>query len=75
MDIEANIESEFYNDEFEMDYKDNIKFEVASNRSLLPGPSLAEHHVLEDTVSMTEFNIIRFSIPGKPASTTIDQRF
>lgn len=59
MDIEADVESEFYGDEFETDYEDNIEFEVAGNKSLLPGPCSAEHHIPEDTASMIEFNIMR----------------
>lgn len=42
MDIEANVESEFYENKFEMDYKDNLKFEVAGNKLLLLGLYFAE---------------------------------
>lgn len=37
MNFEAGIECEYYIDEFETDYEDNIEFEVAGNQSLLPG--------------------------------------
>lgn len=73
IDIEADVESKFYSDKFETDYKDNIEFEVAGNKSLLPGPCSAEHHVPKDTASMIEFNLIGSSPPAKPASATIDQ--
>lgn len=72
MDIEANVESEFWGDEFETDYEDNIKFEVAGNKSLLPGPCSAEHYILKDITSMIEFNIIRSSPLAKPVFATVD---
>lgn len=43
MDIEAIVKSKFYGNELEKDYKDNIKFEVACNKLLLPGFRLVEH--------------------------------
>ena len=42
MDIEAVAESEFYADEFEIDYEDNLESKVTCNKSLLPGLCSAE---------------------------------
>ncbi len=37
IDTEAGAESEFYANEFEMDYEDNLESKVTRNKSLLPG--------------------------------------
>ena len=75
MDTESSVESEFYSNKFITDYKDNIEFEVASNKSLLLDSHLAEHHILEDNKSKIEFNIMCSGLPAKPAFAIIDQRF
>lgn len=75
MHIKAIVEGEFYNDECEINYKNNIKFEVASNKSLLLSPCSAKHHVPENIISMIELNIMRSSLVAKPVSTTVNLRF
>ena len=75
IDIEAGIESEFYDDEFEKDYENNIKFEFVGNKSLLPGPRSADHHVPKDTAGIIECNMIRSSPLAKSASAIINQGF
>lgn len=72
MDTEVGVESEFYSDEFEIDYDNNLEIKIAGNKSLLPGLCSAEHNIPEDTVSMIEFNMIHSSPLIKPVSATID---
>lgn len=42
MDTKISTPSEFYTDEFETDYKNNLESEVTCNKLLLPSLCLAE---------------------------------
>lgn len=88
MDTKASAKSEFYTDEFETDYEDNLESEVICSKSLLPGlrsaeqhvlvlldPYSAQHHVPKDTASMIEFDMMHFSPLTNSASTIVNQQF
>lgn len=69
IDIEIIVENSFYRDKFETNHKENSKFEVVSNKPLLPSLCLAKQYIPEDIESMIQFNIIHSSPPVKPEST------
>lgn len=75
INIEANIKSEIYSNEFVTDYKINLKFKVACNKSLLLGFYSIEYYVPENTANMLEFDIIYFSLLANLAFAIIYQKF
>ncbi len=85
IDTETGTESEFYADEFETDYEDNLDSKVTCNKSLLLGPrsakqhdpvlpdsNPAKHHVPEDTTRMIEFDMIRSRSPANLISAIVN---
>ena len=75
IDTKANIESEFYGNEFEINNKNNLESEVIYNKLLLPDFYSTKHHFWEDIANILEFNIMCFNLPANPVSTIINQRF
>lgn len=88
INTKVDIESKFDADEFEIDYKYNLESKVTHNKSLLlssclakqyvlvlPNPHPAKYYILEDTVSIIEFDIMCLSPLADLVSATIDQKF
>lgn len=75
INIKAGVKSEFYNNEFKTNYKNNFKSEIACNKSLLLGFCSTKHYVLENIVSMLNFDIIHFSLLANLAFAIINQKF
>lgn len=62
IDIQANIKNEFYKDKFKINYKNNSKLEIISNKWLLPNIYLVKHSIIKNTTSIIKFDIIYFRL-------------
>lgn len=87
MDTKTGAINKFYINKFEIDHKDNLRYKVTYNKSLLPGSHLvkqyipilsdfclAEYYVLKDTANIIEFDMIYSSPPANP-TFIINQKF
>lgn len=75
IDIEAGIESEFYNNKFETDYKNNFESKITHNKSLLLGFYLTKLYVLESIANMLEFDMTHSGPPANLVFATVNKEF